>query len=592
MLILTSSLLSALIILFLFFMRVQAVVKLSTVAILCYPELLWVMATTSNPIDYHENGHLRRDLKSAVLHLDGSVKTLSRTGMEIELSSQAASRTRVGESSARWLESFKAIKLEHYSNNQQNSFAITEMTNLRLDEMVEKKNLDLACALLKDIPDIKQAKDFLSTKAFHDWRSKLMTLFEHKHELHQPTLVDGQTVDDKFAQLVSNIDVFNKNRKMLVDKKKTIERLADTIRTVMDRNASKSKMDLIKELDKAMKLRLADEMLLEIDPGLIEKIISGFERTLAESTTNQELLVEWLVTAMEDIVAHTQVLVKKPSTMENIVMIFKRLLVKIQKLKPLVDVPVLDDKQIVATNKNSIKELVLAVKQSMTDKKVLDDNQVKTDKLVFASMGTLLPLLDGRSRMPDIIASAVKSENKELQVLGSTYEDIYLDQLIEVSEAQKIWKDMGLVYYINTLGTDKEAKFAITKLLIKLNDKGGASLVDDVVKTMDDLNSYLYKYLHRAALFITERKAIDVLKKLVSEKNNNVMDLIADNDRFALFVDYATFDEYRAITVQYLRTVTTKEAVLAYKSPSSYYLKLVQDEAKKIQKWKEEPGVP
>ncbi|KAL7679999.1 hypothetical protein Plhal304r1_c071g0160081 [Plasmopara halstedii] len=551
-------------------MRVQSVVKLSTVAILCYPELLWVMATTSNPIDYHENGHLRRDLKSAVvLHLDGSVKTLSRTGMEIELSSQAASRTRVGESSASWLESFKAIKLEHYSNNQQNSFAITEMTNLRLDEMVEKKNLDLACALLKDIPDIKQAKDFLSTKAFHDWRSKLMTLFEHKHELHRPALVDGQTLDDKFAQVVANIDVFITNRDMLVDKKKTIDFLADAIRIVMDRNASENK---IKELGKAMKSRLADKMLLEIDPDLIGKIISGFEKTLDESTTDQELLVEWLVTAMEDIVDHTQVLGKKPSTMENIVMTFKPLLVKIQKLKPLVDVPVLNDKQIVAINKNSIKELVSAVKQSMTDKKVLDDNQVKTDKLVFASMGTLLPLLDGRSTMPDIIASAVKSESKELQALGSTYEDIYLDQLIEVSEAQKIWHDMGLVYYINTLGTDNEAKLAITKLLIKLNDKGGASLVDDVVKTMNDLNSsYLYKYLHRAALFITKRKAIDVLKKLVSEKNGNVMDLIADNDRFKLFVGYATFDEYPAITVQYLRTVTTKEAVLAYKSQDSAY---------------------
>ncbi|KAL8010550.1 hypothetical protein Plhal710r2_c060g0170401 [Plasmopara halstedii] len=501
--------------------------------------------------------------------------------MEIELSSQAASRTRVGESSASWLESFKAIKLEHYSNNQQNSFAITEMTNLRLDEMVEKKNLDLACALLKDIPDIKQAKDFLSTKAFHDWRSKLMTLFEHKHELHRPALVDGQTLDDKFAQVVANIDVFITNRDMLVDKKKTIDFLADAIRIVMDRNASENK---IKELGKAMKSRLADKMLLEIDPDLIGKIISGFEKTLDESSTDQELLVEWLVTAMEDIVDHTQVLGKKPSTMENIVMTFKPLLVKIQKLKPLVDVPVLNDKQIVAINKNSIKELVSAVKQSMTDKKVLDDNQVKTDKLVFASMGTLLPLLDGRSTMPDIIASAVKSESKELQALGSTYEDIYLDQLIEVSEAQKIWHDMGLVYYINTLGTDNEAKLAITKLLIKLNDKGGASLVDDVVKTMNDLNSsYLYKYLHRAALFITKRKAIDVLKKLVSEKNGNVMDLIADNDRFKLFVGYATFDEYPAITVQYLRTVTTKEAVLAYKSQDSAYLGLVQDEAQKFQ---------
>ncbi|CEG45592.1 uncharacterized protein PHALS_01878 [Plasmopara halstedii] len=310
---------------------------------------------------------------------------------------------------------------------------------------------------------------------------------------------------------------------MLVDKKKTIDFLADAIRIVMDRNASENK---IKELGKAMKSRLADKMLLEIDPDLIGKIISGFEKTLDESSTDQELLVEWLVTAMEDIVDHTQVLGKKPSTMENIVMTFKPLLVKIQKLKPLVDVPVLNDKQIVAINKNSIKELVSAVKQSMTDKKVLDDNQVKTDKLVFASMGTLLPLLDGRSTMPDIIASAVKSESKELQALGSTYEDIYLDQLIEVSEAQKIWHDMGLVYYINTLGTDNEAKLAITKLLIKLNDKGGASLVDDVVKTMNDLNSsYLYKYLHRAALFITKRKAIDVLKKLVMRLLTNIQRL-------------------------------------------------------------------
>ncbi|KAL8000544.1 hypothetical protein Plhal703r1_c22g0096351 [Plasmopara halstedii] len=86
---------------------------------------------------------------------------------------------------------------------------------------------------------------------------------------------------------------------------------------------------------------------------------------------------------------------------------------------------------------------------------------------------------------------------------------------------------MGLINYIKSLGTGDYAKIAITKLLIKLNKKGGASLVDDVVAAAPSLGSAdLCDYFYHAALVITKREAKDVLKKLVSETEGDDINIL------------------------------------------------------------------
>ncbi|KAL7688851.1 hypothetical protein Plhal304r1_c018g0065801 [Plasmopara halstedii] len=135
---------------------------------------------------------------------------------------------------------------------------------------------------------------------------------------------------------------------------------------------------------------------------------------------------------------------------------------------------------------------------------------------------------------------------------------------------------MGLINYIKSLGTGDYAKIAITKLLIKLNKKGGASLVDDVVAAAPSLGSAdLCDYFYHAALVITKREAKDVLKKLVSETEGDDINILG-HQHFDLLVKYATFSEFPKLMVDHLRNVLIDKAILAYKK-KSLYLDFVKD---------------
>ncbi|CEG36599.1 uncharacterized protein PHALS_03144 [Plasmopara halstedii] len=361
----------------------------------------------------------------------------------------------------------------------------------------------LACAQFDELLDMNEAKTFLSTAAFDTWYSDLKDLVEPESKLYRPdfdgkqdlddkqVLIDKQVLDDRqilVENLASSINKVVSDLKMLAAKQVMIEKIVVDINKFIDDEVLSNKQGLVQMLRDTIKDTLDtkqvfdDKQIFDDQRGLIEQLVSSIKTVLDVDRffDNKQLLVQQLILAIKKVLADKQVLAgsqvftdkqalsDEQGLVHKLISTFKQVLA---------DKKVLNDEQVLAERHALVKELLLGVKEGMTAKKVSDDTHVYTDKLVFASMGTILPLSNGESRIPEVIAFAVQSE--EMHALGSRLEDIYLDRLIQVSEADKIWEEMGLINYIKSLGTGDYANIAITKLLIKLNEKGGTSLVDD-----------------------------------------------------------------------------------------------------------------
>lgn len=183
----------------------------------------------------------------------------------------------------------------------------------------------------------------------------------------------------------------------------------------------------------------------------------------------------------------------------------------------------------------------------------------ETNKVIFATLGTLIPLSNGRHSISSVIAKALLSKN--LHTWGTTFENIYLDRLIELSTPSTIWKRMGLLDYINSLGD--QAKPTIRTLLTKLNEKGGAALVDDVAASaVDEFRNRHHEYLFATALEVTGRTPTQVFRALVEATSKDDFMAIFSDHYFKLVGQYLTFDVFVTDLLHHLRTRATDNEIL------------------------------
>ncbi|KAL8000545.1 hypothetical protein Plhal703r1_c22g0096361 [Plasmopara halstedii] len=434
-------------------MRVRSIVGLSTVAILCYPELVRVVATSSISGERRESTHLRRGVQSAT----DQVQSLSEERMQIKGGPIAHAlvdiemiarwsktyRKAQGFNAKGWFKSFEATKLKQLEIlGKEKYFAVMEMERLRLGEMVESNLLYLACAQLDELLDMTEAKTFLSSAA-KLYRSG----FGGKQDLDdKQVLIDKQVLDDRqilVENLASSINKVVSDLKMLAAKQVMIEKIVVDINKFIDDKVLSNKQGLVQMLRDTIKNTLDtkqvfdDKQIFDDQRGLIEQLVLSIKTVLDVDRffDNKQLLVQQLILAIKKVLADKQVLAGRQVFTDKQALSNEQGLV--QKListfkQVFTDRKVLNDKQVLAERQALVEELLVDAKQGVTGNKVSDDTHVYTDKLVFASMGTILPLSNGESRIPEVIAFAVQSE--EMHALGSRLEDIYLPRSINPSQ--------------------------------------------------------------------------------------------------------------------------------------------------------------
>ncbi|KAL8000550.1 putative ATPase, AAA-type, core [Plasmopara halstedii] len=526
-------------------MRVRSVVQLSTVAILCYPELVRVMATSTISDGPHGNKHLRTGLLSSDRHrplfeervmsteiievMDAITlfKRMHRLDPEIAVSANVAND----------------IALEIAKK----AYATGEMLKLRLLDMVDRTLLDRAAERFPKNLEKSEANNFLGSKSFRDWFSYLEGLVQPERKSTLSDLVKKQVPDVEHVavkNLVSELSTFVAGKKRLADKETLIKKVVSRITDVVNRYTSSQEWFVFGNNNDLKPL--VDGANVFPDSLIVMDEINKAAKELFQ-TQGTDVSPEDFQSAVKKILDDTSVIGEVPND--------DALAMLVPKLK-------------------------LAAEEAKNHKQVLDEKKIMTDKLAFATIGSVLPFLKGNIRLPEIIVAAVK--RGDLHALGSRYEDIYLDRLVELSKPTEIWEQMGLVHYITSLGVDHDAKNAITKLLIKLNEKGGKSLVDDVVEVMPNLKSAdLSDYFCQAALLITDRKATDVLKELVGETDGRPMDVF-QHKRIRLYLKYASW-EFEKLTVDYFHKSLPKKAILNYDGKKDFYfLDLVKQRIKEM----------
>ncbi|CEG41213.1 uncharacterized protein PHALS_11575 [Plasmopara halstedii] len=334
-------------------MRVRSIVGLSTVAILCYPELVRVVATSSISGERRESTHLRRGVQSAT----DQVQSLSEERMQIKGGPIAHAlvdiemiarwsktyRKAQGFNAKGWFKSFEATKLKQLEIlGKEKYFAVMEMERLRLGEMYSD---------LKELV-VPESKLYRSG-------------FGGKQDLDdKQVLIDKQVLDDRqilVENLASSINKVVSDLKMLAAKQVMIEKIVVDINKFIDDKVLSNKQGLVQMLRDTIKNTLDtkqvfdDKQIFDDQRGLIEQLVLSIKTVLDVDRffDNKQLLVQQLILAIKKVLADKQVLAGRQ---------------------------VFTDKQALSNEQGLVQKLISTFKQVFTDRKVLNDKQVLAER--------------------------------------------------------------------------------------------------------------------------------------------------------------------------------------------------------------------